>query len=78
MLLSLLRVLDRLGGILLFHDGEEDATISTRAALARNQNKRWGCVLCKILDKINPGHCDQAIQTDRKEAKAVIDETQPH
>lgn len=76
MMLSFLRVLDRLLGILCFGDGEEDVTISTRAAMARTQGKRWGCWLCRMLDGINPGHCDQAIKTDRQEAEAVIEETQ--
>lgn len=37
-------------------------TLSRRAGLARNDNKRWGCVLCRLLDRIHPGHCDRAVK----------------
>lgn len=40
--------------------GSEDTTISTRAGLAARRGARWGCVLCKVLDRIDPGHCDRA------------------
>lgn len=35
-------------------------TISKRAALARDRGRAWGCVLCGLLDWLNPGHCDRA------------------
>lgn len=38
----------------------EPATLSKRAAKARDKGKRWGCVLCAWLDRINSGHCDRA------------------
>ncbi len=40
--------------------GSEDMTISTRAALARKEGRRWGCVLCKLLDSVDKGHCDRS------------------
>ena len=40
--------------------GDEDKTISHRAAIAREEGKRWGCVLCGLLDKLDPGHCDKS------------------
>lgn len=41
--------------------GAENETISERAAKARNAGKNWGCVLCKWLDDVQPGHCDHAL-----------------
>lgn len=41
-------------------NGAPDETISHRAADARRRGQRWGCVLCGVLDRINPGHCDRA------------------
>lgn len=40
--------------------GNEDMTISTRAALARKQGRRWGCVLCKLLDAVDKDHCERS------------------
>lgn len=41
-------------------NGSEDETVSSRAARARDEGQRWGCVLCKLLDKIETGHCDKS------------------
>jgi hypothetical protein len=40
------------GGI----DGEY---LSARAARVCKEERRWGCVLCRLLDKLDPGHCDR-------------------
>lgn len=40
--------------------GSEDETISSRAGKARDANKKWGCILCKVLDFIEKNHCDLA------------------
>lgn len=45
--------------------GDEDETISSRAAKASRQRKPWGCVLCKVLDWFDPGHCENNIEPDR-------------
>lgn len=45
-------------------NGDEDETISSRAAKARNAGRRWGCVLCRILDALDPDHCDKSIEAD--------------
>jgi hypothetical protein len=37
-------------------------TISCQAALARNAGKKWGCVLCTMLDDVDPNHCDDALK----------------
>lgn len=55
--------------VMLAHDqaanaafgGSEDETISSRAGRAARRGDRWGCVLCKLLDKIDPGHCEKSI-----------------
>ena len=39
-------------------NGSLGQTISARAASARP--KTWACVLCKLLNRIDPGHCDRA------------------
>jgi hypothetical protein len=41
-------------------NGNEDETISSRAARAAARGERWGCVLCKLLDKIDRNHCRDA------------------
>lgn len=49
---------DQLGNVAL--NGSEDELISTRAARARDAGRRWGCVLCRLLDHIDPDHCDKS------------------
>lgn len=44
--------------------GSEDETISSRAGKSAARRERWGCVLCKLLDKLDPGHCQKSIETD--------------
>lgn len=58
-LLNWLILLDQAGNTLT--GGSPNETISERAAKARNEGKEWGCVLCKALNWINPGHCDNAL-----------------
>jgi hypothetical protein len=43
--------------------GSEDETISSRAARAAQRGERWGCVLCKLLDKFDRNHCRDAAGT---------------
>jgi hypothetical protein len=42
--------------------GSPNETVSERAAKARNNGREWGCVLCRFLGWINPGHCDTALK----------------
>lgn len=44
--------------------GHEDETLSSRAAKARMRGERWGCLVCGVLDWIDPGHCDRAVEWD--------------
>jgi hypothetical protein len=39
--------------------GSPDETISLRAKRARAAGAQWGCVLCKVLDVFDKGHCDK-------------------
>lgn len=41
-------------------NGDEDETISSRAARARDSGRRWGCYLCRWLDAIDKDHCDKS------------------
>lgn len=40
--------------------GNEDETISSRAQRARSNGRRWGCILCVILDSIQEDHCNKS------------------
>lgn len=40
--------------------GDGRTTISTRAARARASGARWGCVLCRVLDALDPDHCEKS------------------
>jgi len=44
-------------------NGKVDTTISARAARARNAGRRWGCVLCRILDAVQAHHCDDSLKS---------------
>ena len=57
--LRALEAVDQVGNAL--SGGDPDMTISWRAAIARDQGKRWGCVLCRWLDRLDPDHCDKSI-----------------
>lgn len=37
--------------------GDEDETLSERAARLRKDGVRWACVLCKFLNWLDDGHC---------------------
>lgn len=47
--------------------GHEDETISSRAYKAATRGRRWGCILCRLLDKIQPNHCRQSVEPDEGE-----------
>ena len=42
-------------------NGRLGQSISSRAAFACKGQKPWGCVLCGLLDDVNPGHCARAM-----------------
>lgn len=64
--------------VAVFYWGREGITISSHSAIAAKKGKRWGCVLCKLLDKLDPGHCPAAIQADLARAKEAIAELEAY
>lgn len=47
-------------------NGHEDETISSRAGRHcrdshSEDRERWACLLCKLLDKLDPNHCEKSI-----------------
>jgi len=44
--------------------GHEDETLSSRAGKAAREGKRWACVFCRLLDRLDPNHCEKAIEPD--------------
>lgn len=52
---------DQLGNAMT--GGDEDETISSRAAKAQKK-RRWACVLCRLLDKFDKNHCAKSIEVD--------------
>lgn len=55
---ALARAFDRVGNAAL--NGKDTETISSRANRSREEGTKWGCVLCKLLDKIEKDHCKNA------------------
>lgn len=40
--------------------GNDTETISSRADRAVTEQKRWGCLLCKFLDRFEKDHCKKS------------------
>ncbi len=55
---------DLLGNVML--NGDPREYISTRAYRSREENTRWGCVLCKLLDAIEDDHCRSSAEAEGK------------
>lgn len=45
-------------------NGRLDETISARAAKAQIAGRKWGCILCKVLNAIQTDHCKNALAHD--------------
>lgn len=45
--------------------GDPDETISSRAGKAARNGRRWGCILCRLLDAFDRNHCEKSIELDR-------------
>lgn len=69
--LNWLILLDEAGNTLT--GGSPNETISERAAKARAAGRRWGCVLCRLLGWINPGHCDRALTSTIGDDAVIAD-----
>lgn len=54
--------IDQLGNAVT--GGDEDETISSRAAKSARQGKTWGVALCKFLHWIDKDHCEKSLEHD--------------
>lgn len=43
-------------------NGKVGEYISTRAGRQAREGRRWACVLCRLLDAIDPGHCETSLR----------------
>lgn len=66
---SFLVCLDMLANAILLGDPRE--TISSRADKAKKEGKLWGCILCKLLSKIQKKHCQISLEPTEG-SKAII------
>lgn len=44
--------------------GSEDETISSRAGKGARRGIWRYCLLCRLLDLVDPGHCERSIEPD--------------
>jgi len=42
--------------------GDDGETVSSRAYKASLQGNRYGCWLCKLLDWLQPDHCENSVK----------------
>jgi hypothetical protein len=49
------KAFDRVGNVAL--GGTDKETVSSHAWRAEQEGQRWGCVLCKLLDRVQKDHC---------------------
>lgn len=52
------KAFDRVGNVLLNGDWRE--MISTRAGRSMKEGRTWACVLCRLLNKLDPNHCEES------------------
>lgn len=60
---NMYKAFDLVGNVLL--NGRFNEYISTRAYKAMQENRTWGCVLCKWLDDFDPNHCQKSANPDK-------------
>lgn len=58
-----------LNAALVGRSGSEDETVSSRAGKAAQSGRRWGCILCRMLDWFDPGHCARNVELDESSTK---------
>lgn len=73
LLINIILLLDQ-GLNVIFFLGSPHETVSMHAAKARDANKRWGCVLCAVLDGIFVDHCNNVL-AGSKEGKNVTSDS---
>ena len=54
--------------------GDEDETVSSRIAKDRRRGRKFACVLCRILDWLDPDHCEKAIERDEGKRPGQYDD----
>lgn len=54
------------------YGGTDGMTLSARAGYARAIGKRWGHIVCRVLDSIHCDHCRKAIDNDIARNKALL------
>lgn len=54
----LAKAFDRVGNAAT--GGDDKETISSRANRAVQEKRRWGCVLCRLLDRFEKDHCKKS------------------
>lgn len=59
---NILIAIDQLANTILLGDPQE--TISSRADKAAVEGKRWGCVLCKLLNVVQKNHCPLSLEAN--------------
>lgn len=42
--------------------GDDGETVSARAYKASLNGNKYGCLLCKLLDRLQPNHCENSIK----------------
>lgn len=55
----------------IFLNGQQDETISSHAARAAEQGKRWGILMARFLNFFQPNHCPIAQAGDIQRAENV-------
>ena len=59
-LLNILLWLD-VGLNVIFLLGKPTESVSMHAATARDEGKKWGCVLCEFFDAVIVDHCNNVL-----------------
>lgn len=52
------RSFDRVGNVAI--GGDDRETVSSHAYRMSLENQRWGCVLCRLLDRVEKNHCEKS------------------
>jgi len=47
--------------------GDDGETVSARAYKASLNGNKYGCLLCKLLDRLQPNHCENSIKPQEGE-----------
>lgn len=45
--------------------GDDGETVSARAYKASLRENWYGCLLCKLLDRLKPNHCEDSVNANR-------------